>query len=151
MLVLLDGKSPKPSLPDMTAAVVVLMVATDMGRRQPHHVVAQVAITSRPEHEMEMIGHQAKCQQANIAALPGLGQEFDKSIKVALFAEDHTSIVTAIHDMVAVAARGVACSAWHAAMLAVAGRISNRNLPCPLFCVGRINAEETAWLRRMLF
>ena len=44
MVVFLDGKGAKAALPDMAAGVIVLVVATDVGGQQPHHVVAQVAI-----------------------------------------------------------------------------------------------------------
>src|SRR6202011_970907 len=44
VVVLLDRKATKSSLPDVAAGVIVLVVAADMGGEQPHHVVAQVAV-----------------------------------------------------------------------------------------------------------
>jgi len=60
MIVFLDGERPKTSLPDMTAAVLMLMIAADMRRRQPHHVLTEIAVLSRPKDQVEMVAHQTK-------------------------------------------------------------------------------------------
>ena len=49
VFVLLDGEGAKAALVDMAAAVIVLVVAADVGGEQPAHGVAQVAVGKRPE------------------------------------------------------------------------------------------------------
>ena len=71
MIVCLDGEGPETPLPDMAAAMVLLMVAADMRRREPHHVLAEVAVAARPQHQMEVIGHQAIGEKADIDSLAG--------------------------------------------------------------------------------
>lgn len=58
MLVLLDGKGLEAALPNVPAATVVSMIAPHVRREQPLHPTAEVAVAMRPEHQMEMVGHQ---------------------------------------------------------------------------------------------
>ena len=107
------GNARKPPLPDMPAAVVMLMIAADMRGHQPHHVLAQAAIFFWPNGEVEVVRHQTKGQQANIDALPSFAEQVHESIIVPCFVKDRTPSVATIENMVTIAAQGVACSAWH--------------------------------------
>ena len=113
MIVFLDGERPKTPLPDMPAAMVMLMIAAYMRCHQPHHVLAEVAIFFWPNGEVEVVRHQTKGQQADIDALPSFTKQLHKSIIVAGLAEDRTPSVATIENMVTIVAQGVACSAWH--------------------------------------
>src|SRR5206468_2399648 len=66
--VLLDGKCLEPPLPYMPAAAVVLVIPPHVRRLQPLHPAAEIAVGPRPEHKVEMIGHQAISQHAHWAA-----------------------------------------------------------------------------------
>ena len=55
---MLDREGLEAALPDVAAGMVVPMVATHMGIRQPMHPAAKVAFLMRPQHEMEVVGHQ---------------------------------------------------------------------------------------------
>ena len=59
VIVFLDWKGPESALPNMAAAVIVLMVTTHMGREQLHHAITQFSILARPKRQVEMVGHQA--------------------------------------------------------------------------------------------
>ena len=89
-----------------------------------------------------MLHQQAKSQQPDVDPLTGLGEERDKSIIIALLAEDSTASVATVHDVVAVTAQGVASSAGHGGMIAGGGRKDKSNVPCPLF-LGRDYARCT--------
>src|SRR5207237_2021006 len=88
MVIVLDGKGPEASLPDMAARVIVLVVAADMSGEQPAHVSTQIAVDERPEREVEMTGHQRKCQQAHGGVFGGLAEEFAKGGEIAVFVKD---------------------------------------------------------------
>src|SRR5437879_2225995 len=113
MIVFLDWERPKPPLPDTAAAVVMLVIAAHVRGGQPHHVRAQVASATRPKEKMKMIPQQAKGQQADVDPLPGLAQQPHKGSVVAVFVKDPAACVTTVEDVVAVAAQGIACAAWH--------------------------------------
>ena len=65
MVVLLDGESLEASLPDVSAELVVAMIAADMRSHQPLHPAAQVAIFVRMQHQMEVIGHHTEANQSH--------------------------------------------------------------------------------------
>jgi hypothetical protein len=54
------------------------MVAPHMGRKQPLHPTAEIAIVMGPQEEMEMVRHQAVTEQINGYALASLGNRLDK-------------------------------------------------------------------------
>jgi hypothetical protein len=66
MLVTLNGKSLEKSLPNMTAAAVMLMIPAHMARQQPLHELAQRRWVSRFDNEMKVVGHQAKSEDLNL-------------------------------------------------------------------------------------
>src|SRR5207302_10319885 len=50
----------KARLPDVATGAVMLLVAADLRRQQPQHVIAQLALTPWPDGKVEMIRHQTK-------------------------------------------------------------------------------------------
>jgi hypothetical protein len=56
VVALLDGEGAEAALAVVTAAVVVLVVAPDVGGQEPPQVFAQVAIGARSEDQVEMVG-----------------------------------------------------------------------------------------------
>jgi hypothetical protein len=116
VVVFLDGKRSEPALPDMAAAVIVLMVAPHMRGEQPHHVIAEFAVLLRPQYEVEMIGHQAITEQPHSRrALASLPQELDEGGEIAAFMKNSAAPVAPVEDMVTIAALGRACGARHEA------------------------------------
>ena len=55
------------------------MVAADVGRREPLHPAAEVAVFSRPEDQVEVIGQQAVGQQPHVVGFDFLEKQFDVS------------------------------------------------------------------------
>jgi hypothetical protein len=85
-----------------------------MRRQQPPHVVTQIAIATRPERQVKMIGQEAKSQQAHGRTPSGLGEQLEEGSIIGLFMEDGATTIAAVEGMVAEAALGSACGAWHA-------------------------------------
>jgi hypothetical protein len=93
--------------------MIVLVIASDVGGQQPHHVVAEVTVFTWPETEVKVVGHEAIAEQAHGDALAGFVQEIDEGMKIAIVMEDGAAAVTAIEDVVAIAALGSSCGPWH--------------------------------------
>ena len=74
----LDGEGAKAALVDMAAAVIVLVVAADVGGEQPHHVVAQRVVGLRPHHQVKVVGHQTIPMHLPIGLCTSLPQRFQK-------------------------------------------------------------------------
>ena len=72
VLVVLNGERPEAPLPDMAAAVVVLVVAADVGGKQPAHVVTELTVLIGPEGEVKVVWHQGVGEQTHPGALAGL-------------------------------------------------------------------------------
>ena len=62
---------------------------------------------------MEVVGHQAIGEQAHAASFAGLAQELDEGGEVAVLVKDGAAAIAPVEDMVAIAAQGSACGAWH--------------------------------------
>src|SRR5262245_1466094 len=60
MVILLDRKGLETPLPHVAARGVVFEIPAHMGREQPLHPAAQVAVFVRPQDHMEVIGHEEK-------------------------------------------------------------------------------------------
>ncbi len=106
VVVFLDGKAFESPLPNVSARMIVMMVASDMCGEQPGHVVAELAVFAWPKGEVEMVGHQAKGQQADGNMLIGLVQEFEEGVVVAILVKDGAPSVPAIEHVVAMPAQG---------------------------------------------
>ena len=61
------------------------MIPPRMGHEQPLHPAPQVAVSMRPDHQMEVIGHQAIAQ--NVHGEPGMGltDRLDEGVIIARF------------------------------------------------------------------
>jgi hypothetical protein len=77
------------------------------------HVDAEVGIAGRPDREVEVIGHDTETDQPHREAGGRVRQEADESVVVVVGVEDFGAAIAAIERVVAEAARGSACSAWH--------------------------------------
>src|SRR5262245_15978961 len=132
MLVLLDGERLEPTLPDVAAAAVAGPVAADMGRKQPHHVVAQVAVAAGPDDQMEVVGHETPRQQSDRGAVACPAEQFNEGAVVGVGVEHGAAAVAAVEDVVTVAAEQGACGPGHGGIVlaAAAGRKKKGTMAC---------------------
>jgi hypothetical protein len=70
--------------------MIVVVVTANMSSEQPGHVIAELAVFAWPECEMEMVGHQAKCQYAHGHVFVGLVEQLDKGVEIAILVKDGT-------------------------------------------------------------
>lgn len=117
MLVLLNREGFEPTLPDVAACLVVLMIPPDMRRQQPLHPAAQVAILARPEHQMKVVRHQAIRQHPHRAAILSIVKESQERGIVVVLVEDGLPSIAAANDVVGESAGGAAFGPGHAKML----------------------------------
>ena len=113
MLIRLDGKSAKAALPDMTARLIVAMVAADVARREPLHPVAEIAVFSRPEDHVEVIGQQAIGQQPHLVGIGCLAKQFDELGIIAGLVEDFGPGISAVENVITKAAGRCPGGSWH--------------------------------------
>ena len=69
-----------------------------MGGQHPVHPAAQFAIGSRPEHEVEMVGHQAVRDGPHRHPDAGLARNPEERIDVFGFVKDFGPCVAAVDD-----------------------------------------------------
>jgi hypothetical protein len=124
MIVFLNGKGAKAALVDVAAAVVVLVVATDVGGEQPAHVRAQIPVLLGPQDQMEMVGHQAIGHERHGGTFAGFMEKMEEGGVVAVFAKDGAAAIASVEDMVAVTSLRNAWVAWHE------GDYAGRGSPC---------------------
>ena len=79
--------------------------------------VRQVVVARRPEHCVEVVGHQAPGQHAHRQLGAGLAQQAGEGGVVVGAVEDLGSAVADVQGVVALAAHGGASAAGHAAIL----------------------------------
>ena len=68
------------------------------------------------------VGHQAQSKQAHGHVLVGVAQEFEEGMEIAILVKDCASAVTAIEDVVTVAADGISQCTHHKRHFAPAQR-----------------------------
>jgi hypothetical protein len=114
MLVGLDRKGPKTAFPNMPAGLMESMVPADVARREPLHPVAEVAVFSRPEDEVEMVGHEAIGQQPHVASFGFLVEKLHEVGIVAGVVENFGTGISAVKNVVAKASGRCSGGSRHA-------------------------------------
>ena len=56
------------TLPDVTGGAVLAVIVARMGSEQPLHPARNVTISVRPKDQVDMIWHQADCEQRYLEA-----------------------------------------------------------------------------------
>jgi site-specific DNA recombinase len=107
------GRVLEPALPDVAAAMVVLVVATDVRVQQPVHEAAQVAIGGRHHDEVEVVGHQAVAQHRHRHLDAGMGDRLEEGLVIAVLAKNFAPAVTAVDDMIADPTNRRSCGTRH--------------------------------------
>jgi hypothetical protein len=113
MVVLSDWERLEPSLPDMAARLIMLVITTNVRGHEPHHEVAEVTIVERPNRQVKMVGHETIAQQTDGSPFFRLLQKFEERVEVPRLVEDGVTGIAAIQHVIAIAASRRACSAWH--------------------------------------
>ncbi len=114
VLVTLDREHFESALPDLVARVVMSQITTDMSGRKPALRAAQVAIVAGPESEMnKTIRHAAGSPNSHRHAKRWLGHDLDRGVIVVRLVEYGGACVSAIDDMIGIAANRTTCRTRH--------------------------------------
>jgi hypothetical protein len=70
-----------------------------MATRQPLHAGRNCTVCATESNQMEVIGHDAIGVDPNAGVLTGLGEQFEKSLVVAVLEEDLPLVGRTIHDV----------------------------------------------------
>src|SRR5436309_2725803 len=102
MSVLLNGKALKPGLIQMPPAGIVAVrpPSLGVGHGQPLHEQRQVAILTRPEDQMEMVGHESVRADAHVLSSSRLFQDTLERLEIGGIGEEFQIAAAAIHHMV---------------------------------------------------
>ena len=79
-----DRKGFEPPLPHMAARVVIGVIPSNVCGQQPLHPSTQIAISVRPEGQMNMIRHETVRQDTHRNALGGVTQQIKKRLVVPI-------------------------------------------------------------------
>lgn len=104
MGILLDRKAFEAALPDMTMAVIVLMIATHVAGEPPLHERTEGIWSRGLQDEMEMVGHEAEAENFDRIAGLRVREQVEESAIVAVFVKDGRAPVAPVEDVVDVAA-----------------------------------------------
>src|SRR5213593_1331032 len=85
-----SGSSPQTSAP---------VEPTGIGAQKPFHPSHQIGLR-RFDHQMKMIAHQTVGMHLPIGLGAGFSERFQKSLTVAIVAEDWFAAVAAVHQMI---------------------------------------------------
>jgi len=79
-----DGNGAKSALIHMTGPPSTTHAVDDTGmlRQQPAHALRQLPVGGRPQHQMEVIRHQAVAQTPHTGSLLGLAEKNEKPVIV---------------------------------------------------------------------
>jgi hypothetical protein len=100
LVVVLNGKRLESSLPDMTTAVIVTMVAADMRRHQPLHATAQITIFVRPEKQVEMVIQQAVPDQSHANFVGCLPHQIDDREKIVRLVKNVIAGIPTVQNVI---------------------------------------------------
>ena len=113
MLVFFDGERLETALPDVAAGVIMLVVTAHMGIEHPVHPAAQIPVFFRPDHQMKVIGQQAKPEDRHGDLDTRMADGLKEGLVVAVLLEHRAAAIATVHDVVADAADRSSRSAWH--------------------------------------
>jgi hypothetical protein len=105
MFILLNWKCLEPALPDVPARVIVTRVPTNMGREQPVHPAAQIAITAWPQNQVKVIGHETVPEQSHRTPQRCLRHHLKERAEIVGLVEDRGPSVTPVEHVVTISGR----------------------------------------------
>ena len=101
MFVAGDGECYESPLPNVAAALIVLMISADMGILHPVHPSAQVAVLVWANNQVEMIRHQTVSEDRHGNFYAGMANGFEKSLIIFVFVKNLASAVASIENVIA--------------------------------------------------
>lgn len=132
MLVFLDWECLESPLPDVSARLVMTMVSADMRCQEPLHPSAEVAVARRPEHQMEVVRHQAIAQNSHREPIGRGPDQFDECRVIVDLMEDLRPGIPSVEDMITVVGLRGSGSAWHDSIGRDERSEVKRKAECPL-------------------
>jgi len=88
-------------------------MALGVGHQQPSHPPAQIAVGMGPDHQVEVVGHQAVSQQIDGPAGGGVGHGLDEGVVIGRLMENGLTAIAAIQEVVPDVGDGGSCGPWH--------------------------------------
>src|SRR6266851_3020504 len=113
MLVLLDRERLEAALPDVAAAVMMLVIAAHMGIEHPMHPAAQVAILLGQDGQVKVVGHEAKAQYGHRDFNASMGQGLEEGLVVGILPKHLAPAVATVDDVVTDPSDRGSRGAWH--------------------------------------
>jgi len=99
------------------------------------HEVAQVAIVSGPNRQMEVVGHQTLGEQTDRRPLAGFVKELEEGQVITILVKHGTASVATIQNVVAITTLRSSTGASHVGIIEKDKMASSEKAECPLFCL----------------
>ena len=102
MVVILNWETAETTLVEVPCpvALIVLMVATHVGRAEPAQVSGQLPVLSGPQYHVPVRMHQAEAQEADRLCFVGLPHHLDEGLKIGDLGEELQSSGTPVEHVV---------------------------------------------------
>ena len=102
MIVVLDWKTLKPSLVNMSLSrgPVVSMIALSMRQRHPAQKVTHATILSGLQHKVPMIGHQLIAENTTWVTLQPFGKDSLECVVIRILLENSAAGIATVQGMV---------------------------------------------------
>jgi hypothetical protein len=120
MIVVLHGERLESTLPDVARGAVMALIPPGVGHEEPLHPPAHVAVGVRPDHQVEVVGHQTVSQDLDGQSGLGVGHGRDEGIIVGRLMEDDLPPIAPIEDMTPHVGDRGSCAPGHASRLSQA-------------------------------
>lgn len=134
MAVLLNRKTLEATLPHMSMAAVMAMVAADVTGHPPLHERAEGGLGGRLHDQVEMVGHEADAEELDGVLGFRRGEQVETGGVVALLVEDRRAAVPTIEHMVGVPGYLSARNPRHSrSTVREIGAEAQEKVACPLF------------------
>ena len=132
VIVVLDGEGFESTLPHMSGRAVMTMISSGVGGQEPLHPASQVAIRMRPEHDVEVIGHQAVAEEVDRYPPSGIGHGLDEGVIIRRLVEHRLPAIAAIQGVINHPANKGASGARHRHKI-IETDFEVKNALCPPF------------------
>src|SRR6516164_7177500 len=92
---------------------LMLVVTAHMGIEHPVHPAAQIPVFFGPDHQMKVIGQQAKPEDRHGNLDTRMADGLKEVLVIGVLVEYRAAAIAPVHDVVADAADRSSRSAWH--------------------------------------
>ena len=110
----LDDECLVSALPNPTRTAVFAVIAACVSGEEPVRPLSQIDVSSRPNHQMDVVRHDARTDDRKWSMVVRFGNEPEKCAVVGAIMESPQLIVTAIDDVVIVVGNDGARCTRHA-------------------------------------